>query len=235
MGLIDIHGSQIIDLSQTIEEGIPVPIGFPGPTFEMHLSQKKGDVSNVEILRMGLHAGTHCDAPYHFFSDLQTIDELPPDTFIGSAIVVNLSHLEGSIPIDYKDLKNWEIKSGETILPGDGVLLFTGNSKNWKVGNEGSSYWKNGWPYLNSSAVEYLASKPIRWIGVESFDPDWVDLNDLSTAAFLTHRGFLPKGIYIIENLTNLDKIPTIRCSIIALPLKIKHGSGSPLRVIAIV
>ena len=235
MSVIDIHGTRVIDLTQRIETDIPVPVGFPGPVFETYLSQEKGDVANVEILWMGMHAGTHCDAPYHFFSDLPTIDELPPEIFIGPAIVVDVSHLEGAVQIEYEDFKNWELKSGETIQPGDGVLLFTGNSKNWGLGKEASKYWENGWPYLSPSAVEYLSSKPIRWIGVESFDPDWVDLNDLSTATFPTHRGFLPKGIYIIENLTNLDKIPKIRCSVIALPLKIKQGSGSPLRVIAIV
>ena len=83
--------------------------------------------------------------------------------------------------------------------------------------------------------MDYLAEKPIRAVGVESFDPDWVNPEDLTTAAFPTHRTFLPRGIYIIENLTNLDKIPAARCHIIALPLKLKGCSGSPVRVIAIV
>ncbi len=70
---------------------------------------------------------------------------------------------------------------------------------------------------------------------MESFDPDWVDPHDLSTAAFPTHRTLLPRGICILENLTNLDQIPAPRCPLIALPLKLKGCSGSPVRAIAIV
>lgn len=83
--------------------------------------------------------------------------------------------------------------------------------------------------------MDHLALKPVRAIGVESFDPDWVDLNDLASAGFRTHRTFLPKGILVIENLSNLEQIPGTRCHIIALPLKIKGASGSPVRVVAIV
>lgn len=66
-------------------------------------------------------------------------------------------------------------------------------------------------------------------------DLDLIDPYDLSTSEFIGHRTFLPNGIYIIENLKNLEKIGKPRCSIIASPLKIKGATGSPVRVIAIV
>ena len=140
-----------------------------------------------------------------------------------------------SVAIEAEDLWRWESAAGETIRPGDIVLLHTGHSKHWLLGEDAPAYWENGWPHLARSAVDYLASKPIRAIGVESFDPDWVDLDDLASARFPTHRTFLPKGILVIENLTNLDRIPGTRCQIIALPLKIKGASGSPVRVVAVV
>ena len=68
--------------------------------------------------------------------------------------------------------------------------------------------------------MDYLVSRPIRAIGVESFDPDWVELDDLKSAEFPTHRTFLPKGILVIENLTNLDQIPGARCYVIALEVR---------------
>ena len=235
MSQINIQGSQVIDLSQTLEVGIPVPVGFPGPEFETFLSQKKGDVANVELLKISLHTATHCDAPFHFFSGLRCVDELPPDCLIGPAIVVDMTDKQGNLALEAEDIEQWEATVGEAIRPNDIVLLHTGHSQNWKVGSEAVDYWENGWPHLARSAVDYLAAKPIKAIGVESFDPDWVDLNDLASAEFPAHRTFLPKGIFIIENLTNLDKIPEPRCQIIALPLKIKGASGSPVRVIAIV
>ena len=235
MGAINLKGSRVIDLSQAIEPGIPVPVGFPGPQFEMFLSQQDGDVANVEMLQMTLNTATHCDAPYHFFSNLKRIDEIEPDYLIGPAVVVDLTTKSGSEPIEVEDFLRWEACTNESIQPDDIVLLHSGHSNNWKLDQDANAYWENGWPYLTREAIEYLVSKSIRAVGVESFDPDWVNPNDLSSAEFPTHRTFLPKGIMIIENLTNLDKIPSTRCQIIALPLKLKGCSGSPLRVIALV
>jgi kynurenine formamidase len=192
-------------------------------------------VANVELVQISVHASTHCDAPYHFFSNLRSVDELPPGCLIGPAVVVDMTHLQGSVPIGAQDLQRWEFDSSVSIDVGDIVLVHTGHSQNWSSGDTGSAYWQDGWPYLTSDAADYLASKPIRAIGVESLDPDWVDLGDLSSAQFTAHRTFLPRGILIIENLTNLDQIPCPRCQIIALPLKLKGCSGSPVRVVAVV
>jgi len=208
---------------------------MPGPDFEVFRSQERGDVANVELVTMSVHASTHCDAPFHFFSELRTVDELPAACLIGPAVVVDMTHKRGSVPIEAEDLQQWESESRETIRAGDAVLLHTGHSRNWRVGESASVYWEDGWPYLTVGAVNYLASKPIRAIGVETFDPDWVDLDNLSSAQFPAHRTFLPRGILVIENLTNLDQIPGPRCQIIALPLKLRGCSGSPVRVVAVV
>lgn len=235
MAKIEIKGNRVIDLSQTVEPDMPIPVGFPGPQFEMFLSQKEGKVANVEILKMSVHTGTHLDAPYHFFSELARVDDLPADAVMGPAIVVDMSQKIGGVPIEAADLKQWEAAVDEEIQADDIVLLRTGHSQNWRLGKEASAYWEKGWPYLTRSAAEYLAAKPIRAVGVESFDPDWVDPYNLASAEFPTHRAFLPKGILILENLTNLDKIPGRRCYVIALPLKLKGCSGSPVRVVAVV
>jgi len=235
MANISITGSRIIDLSQTIEPGIPLPVGFPSPEIDFFVSQSKGDVINVEKVAMGMHCATHMDAPYHFFKDLQTVDQVPPDCLIGPAVVVDLTNKIGCVPIEAEDIQNWEDKTGIKINAGDGVLLRTDHSKKWKLGDAGDDFWKHGWPYLTRSAVDYLVEKQIRMIGVESMDLDHVDPFDLSKAEFPAHRTFLPKGIYIVENLTNLDLIPGSRCQLIAVPLKFKGASGSPVRVLAVI
>jgi arylformamidase len=235
MPKIDVRGTRVIDLSQPIAADIPVPPAFAPPELRTIASQVQGSVSNVEQLTLILHEGTHVDAPYHFFSDLPTVDELPPDCLIGPAVVVDLTDRRGDVAIEARDIKQWETAVGEAIRPGDTVLLHTGHSRHWQAGESGRAYWANGWPHLARSAVEYLAAKPIKAIGVETFDPDRVDLDDMASAEFLTHRTFLPRGILVIENLTCLDQIPAVRCQIIALPLKIAGASGSPVRVIAVV
>lgn len=208
MPTIDISGDTVIDLSQPIESGIPVPVGFPGPEMDVFLSQEKGDVANVEILRLGLHTSTHCDAPFHFFSHLRHVDELPPDCLIGNAVVVDLTAFSGSVAVKDTDFEAWEKESGETIREGDIVLLHTAHDRKWATGEDASGYWEGGWPHLEKSAADLLVERKIKAVGVESFDPDWVDLNDLSSATFPSHRTFLPAGIFIVENLTNIDRIP---------------------------
>lgn len=233
---INIKGTRVIDLSQTLEPDIPKPIGFPDPKSEFFSSIAEGKVINAEKLSFCPHSGTHIDAPYHFFNDLITIDEMPPECILGPAVVIDLRYKKhGFDPIERSEIEEWEKNNGETIRKGDAVLLMTGFSKLWKKGKEGEKFLTNGWPYITKSVADYFVEKSIRLIGVESMDLDLIDPYDLAKAEFIGHKTFLSKGIYIIENLTNLDKIGSTRCSIIATPLKIKGGTGSPIRLIAIV
>ena len=229
------HSSRVIDLSQSLGPGIPVFPGFPDPRFESMLAQSRGDVANVEILHFVPHSGTHMDAPYHFFSNLSHVDELPIDCLIGAAIVVDLSAKKGRVAIEAADIQAWEKAAGQSIQAGDIVLLRTDHSKTWHLGAQGDAFWKNGWPYLALSAVEYLAGKAIKALGVETFSPDM----ELPAEGVLvdrsSHHTFLPKGILVMECLAHLDQIPAPRCMVIALPLKLAGGSGSPVRVVAIV
>jgi len=175
------------------------------------------------------------DAPYHFFSALRPVDELPIDALIGPGIVVDLSAKKGCVAIQAEDIRTWEAASGERIQPGDIVLLRTDHYRTWKLGPQGEAFWKNGWPYLAPSAVEYLAGKQIKALGVETFSPDMELPQEGLPVDRSSHHTFLPKGILVMECLAHLDEIPTPRCLVIALPLKLAGGSGSPVRVVAVV
>jgi kynurenine formamidase len=231
--------TRVIDLSQSLGPGIPVFPGFPDPRFETMLSQARGDVANVEILHFVPHSGTHMDAPYHFFSSLRHVDELPIDCLIGPGIVVDLSSKKGCVAIQPTDIQVWESASSQSIQAGDIVLLRTDHYRTWKLGPQGEAFWKNGWPYLDRSAVEYLAGKNIKALGVETFSPDMELPQDGAPSGALversSHHTFLPKGILVMECLAHLDEIPSPRCLVIALPLKLAGGSGSPVRVVAVV
>lgn len=232
----ELRGDRMIDLSQTLEPDIPKPAGFPDPKLELVRTIASGDVVNVDKITLGLHSGTHIDAPMHFIEGAGSIETLEPDCVIGPAVVVDLRHKKAGDAIERADIEAWEAESGESIRAGDAVLLMTDFSKLWKTGPEGEAFLTTVWPYVTGSFVEYMVEKKIRLVGVESMDLDHVvDPFDLSTSEFVAHRTFLPKGINIVENLTNLDKIDASRCFIVATPLKIKGGTGSPLRVVAIV
>lgn len=114
---------RVIDISQTPGPGIPVYPGFPAPRFEMIYSQQTGKDANVELIQFVPHSGTHMDVPYDFSSQMRRVDELPADCLIGPAVVVDLSAKKGSAALEAEDIQRWEQSPGESIQPGDIVLL----------------------------------------------------------------------------------------------------------------
>lgn len=227
--MINIQGEKIIDLSHSVEPGIPVMPGFPDPKVDWLFRRENGSVFNAEVLTICPHTSTHIDAPWHFFEEGKKIDEIPVDSIIGPAIIVDFQNKEGDVPISAAEIKKWEIDNDEYIKEGDAVLITTGHDKKWGLGSEGENFWKNGWPYITEDAAEYLAEKKIRLIGMEPMAIDGINAKDEA------HLVLLPKGIFIIENLTNLDKIGQKRCDLIATVLKVTGGTGCPVRVLAVI
>ena len=132
----EIVGEKVIDLSQTLEPGIPAPVGFPDPAIEFFKRMDRGDVINVEKISFCPHSGTHIDAPYHFIKDGITVEQIDPGVIAGSAVVVDLRHKEDGAPIEKSDVVEWEEKTGESIQEGDAVLLMTGFSRYWELNDK---------------------------------------------------------------------------------------------------
>ena len=103
--MIELKGEHVVDLSQTIEKDIPGPVGFPNPQLNFFREISKGDVINVESIEMGLHCCTHIDAPYHFINDGLTIEKVVPECILGTAVIVDLRHLKGSVPIEAEEVQ----------------------------------------------------------------------------------------------------------------------------------
>lgn len=231
----ELCGDRIVDLSQMLEPGIPKPVGFPDPELTLFRSMADGNVINTERITFCPHTGTHIDAPIHFIKDGESVETMPPDCVLGPAVVVDLRHKRGSVPIERADIEAWEKKTGETVKPGDALLLWTDFSRYWKTGPEGDKFVTESWPYVTRSLVDFVMERRVRLVGVESMDLDLVDPFDLTTSEFVGHRNFLSNGVRIVENLANMEQIGATRCFLIATPLKIKGATGSPLRVLALV
>ena len=187
------------------------------------------------------HGGTHIDAPIHFSKNGQTVDEIPLDNLIGEAIKIDVSKKALNNPdyqISIDDFTNWEKTAQIQIPDGSIVLLQTGFSKYYpdKVKYLGTD--KRGeeaikllhFPGLSAEAAEWLVkNRNIHAIGIDTPSIDYGQ-----SQYFKSHVTLLSQNIPIFENLTNLDKLPEKKFKIIALPMKIKGGSGAPLRIVAI-
>ena len=193
------------------------------------------------ILKTAEHGGTHIDAPIHFAANAQTVDEIPLHKLVGSAIMIDVSSKAMNDPdylISIDDLTGWEKEQQMQIPEASIVLLQTGYSsfypdreKYMGTAERGEAAVKKlHFPGLSPEAAQWLVDKRhIHAIGLDTPSIDYGQSRD-----FRSHVILLSKNIPAFENLTNLDQLPAIGFEVIALPMKIKGGSGAPLRIIAL-
>jgi kynurenine formamidase len=191
--------------------------------------------------RAAEHGGTHLDAPVHFARGRHSADEIPLEQLLGTAIVIDVTRqCEGNrdYRITTQDFLNWERRNGR-IGAGTIVLLRTGFGKYYPdrkryLGTDErgqSAVPKLHFPGLHPDAARWLVTnRSIKAIGLDTASIDYGQ-----STKFESHQILFDKNIPAFENVANLDKLPTRGFSIIALPMKIKKGSGGPLRIIAIV
>lgn len=201
----------------------------------------KGYYYSANNIATAEHGGTHIDAPIHFSKGGQTVDEIPLEKLIGKAIKIDVSLKALNNPdyqISVEDFTNWEKKENIQIPDGSIVLLQTGFSKYYpdKVKYLGTDERGEDavkllhFPGLSAQAAEWLVeNRNINAIGIDTPSIDYGQ-----SQYFKSHVILLSQNIPAFENLTNLDQIPEKEFEIIALPMKIKGGSGGPLRIIAV-
>lgn len=187
------------------------------------------------------HGGTHVDAPIHFARGGKTVDQIPLAQLIAPAVKVDVSEkamANRDYQIGVEDFNAWESRHGK-IPEGSIVLLQTGYGQYWpdrlkylgtdKRGTEGVAALH--FPGLYPEAAKWLInSRKVNAIGIDTASIDYGQ-----SQAFGSHVELMGQSAPVFENVANLDKMPTTGAHVIALPMKIKGGSGSPLRIIAFV
>ena len=185
------------------------------------------------------HGGTHLDSPVHFAKGHYTVDELPLERLMGPAIVIDVTAQCAKNPdylVSVADFENWEKRNGK-IAPGMIVLLRTGFGKFYPdrqkyLGTEergAAAVAKLHFPGLDPATARWLTqNRSIKAIGLDTASIDYGQ-----STLFESHRILFEKNIPAFENVANLDQLPAKGFSVMALPMKIKGGSGGPLRIIA--
>lgn len=227
--------ARIVDLTVSIENNMPAHKNMPRPVLLPWMTHEScaplnqgipGDPFTTPIEFMGLlnHVGTHVDAFYHLKPGGQTIDDMPLDLFMGKAVCFDLRHIPDLGDIDVADMEAAQHAAGIKV-DGHIVLLCTGlHARHYP---RDSVMHSN--PGLTAAATHWLADRGSRLHGVEgpSTDrPNW--------AEFPSHRASRDRGMTHVEWLCNLEQL--IGAGVFqfqAVPLKIKSGSGSPVRALA--
>jgi len=213
---------KIIDLTLTVSDEIPTFPGSPQPSF-IPWENVKEDGYNLELLFLSTHTGTHMDAPYHFLEKGAKIHEISLKKLVSEAVLIK-SKKKCDESITKIDIQKFEKKHGK-IASFSSVIFYTGWQKNLQ-----KKYYFTKNPGLSVSAAKYLASKKISLVGIDS--PS-IDVG--TDSKFSVHQIFAKKGMLIVENLANLDKIKSSKFHLVVLPLKMKNATGSPVRAIAFV
>ena len=213
---------KIIDLTLTVSDKIPTFPGSPQPNL-IPWENIKEDGYNLELLFLSSHTGTHMDAPYHFLEKGAKIHEISLKKLVSEAALIQSRKGSGE-SITKTDIQKFEKKSGK-IDGFSSVIFQTG----WQRNLQKKYYFTNN-PGLSVSAAKYLASKKISLVGIDS--PS-IDVG--TDSKFSVHQIFAKKGMLIVENLANLDKIKSSKFHLVVLPLKLKNATGSPVRAIAFV
>lgn len=208
----------IVDLSHEYANDMPVYPGLPSPAFH-DFAEVARDGYAMSEYRMLNHIGTHVDAPAHQIAGGETLDEIPLERLVADAVTVDLSGRPAG-EIGREELEPLLGDLGE----GDWLFLYSNNGRNW-----GSDAYWTGWSYPDAGASQALIERGIVGIGFDGPSADPVD-----TETFALHKAWLGAGRMILENLTNLDRLPA-RVQVVVAPLKVRAANGAPARVLAFV
>ena len=219
IGIGGLTMKKYLDLTHRIEQDMPVFPGDPPPEIREVTTLGK-DIYTVQSIRFNNHIGTHLDGPSHFIEGGMTVDEIPLESLIGRAVILDFTHKGKNDLITKEDLQAHEY----LIPPGSRVLIKTG----WDVNFTSEAYFEN-FPCLTREAAEYLVHISIRLLGTDTPSP-----SPLDDPGQTIHQSLLAAGIVILESLKNLSLIDRNQCQIIVLPLPIKDFSGAPCRVVAV-
>ncbi len=226
---------EIIDLSQEIFPGMPVFPGLPEVEITLHASHEQwegiteSDVVSpaVNRLALGEHTGTHVDALNHMARQYrgQSIDTMPLTMFYTEGLCLDLSQKGRRELIEPADLEQARSAAGLEIKPGDTVLLYTDHYRR----AFGTDDWHHG-PGVSIDTARWLGRQAIAAFGVETVSAGVVDVSNKEV-----HRICGELGFTHYENMINLYQlIGRGRFRFMGLPLKIRGGTGSPVRAIAV-
>lgn len=226
--------SKVVDLSHILGPNLPdFHVGNTTYEYKQLFSIAKDGYADGQFTTPE-HYGTHMDAPSHFYQNGQTIDQLPANKLILPGIVIDVRK-EVEANNDYR-LTVAKIQAFEkrTKIPQNSVvLLLTGWSARFGNAKSYRNADKNGtmhFPAFSGEAADYLINKKeVTALGVDTLSADYGLSKD-----YVVHKTALAKGVFLIENLNNLEQLPAKGTTIFLGPIRIKNGSGSPARILAL-
>ncbi|MDQ2992024.1 MAG: cyclase family protein [Candidatus Eremiobacteraeota bacterium] len=172
---------------------------------------------NKEIVTMSTHTGTHCDAPFHFFEDGQTIDDVPLETYVGPAAILDLREKQPGSSIQRADIA----RVADRIEPGDIALLNTGGGRR----RANTKEFLTQYVYLEGEAAQFLVDRGVKGVGIDAVSLGGYDDPRKAGPA---HKALLGNGKFIVEELYFPDEVMDGRKRLFcAAPVKLRGCGGA--------
>jgi arylformamidase len=207
---------KILDISVPIKNGMPLYPGDPILSVERTADVSRGDPYTTTRISLGVHTGTHVDAPAHFIRGGRTIEQLQLNVLIGPARLVDLSAAEGEIT--GRVLQAADLPEGT-----DRILLKTRNSALW-----GNPVFRQDYVALTADGAQWLVDRGVRLVGI-----DYLSVEAFGSTDFAAHHILLDEGIIILEGV-NLEHTAPGVYQLICLPLRMEGAEGAPARAVLI-
>ncbi len=207
---------KIYDVSVPINQNMVIWPGDPSVKIERVIKIEEGESSNITYLNIGLHTGTHIDAPYHFIENGAKIDDIPLDTLIGPVQVIEVPDKYSAVNAEFlmeSDLSNQYQR----------ILFKTNNSKSLDVNSD----FNKNFVAIDYSAAEYLVNIGCKLVGI-----DYLSIAPYDDIVRV-HQLLLGAGIVLLEGL-NLEQVSAGIYQLYCLPLKLTGVEAALTRVILI-
>lgn len=241
--LLSLQQSRLVDLTHAFgNETIVWPTEQDIKLIVQHAEDMPGGYYYASNrLELPEHGGTHIDAPIHFSRGRQTLDQVPIERLVGSAVRIDVADQcagDRDYRIVIQDFKRWESTHGR--IPSHAiVLLHTGFGRLWPSRQQYLGTELRGsdgvqalhFPGLHPDAATWLVhEREVKAVGIDTASIDYG-----RSTRFETHVALLSNNVPVFENLADLSQLPEREFDVIALPMKIDGGTGGPLRIIAVV
>ncbi|HKW17239.1 MAG TPA: cyclase family protein [Terriglobales bacterium] len=227
----------VVDLTHALDETNPAYDQASAPLFRAKtVATIEKDHYFAREICLPEHFGTHLDAPAHFASGKWTVDQIPPERLIAPLVVIDVkNHVNGNpdYQISTDDISGWEKQHGR--IPETAVVIAdTGWESRWHSAREYRNADSKGvmhFPGYSLAAAKLLVEqRNVYALGIDTLSIDYGPSSD-----YPVHQYTLSHSLYHLENVANLARVPAGSATVISAPMKLAGGSGSPVRIFALV
>jgi kynurenine formamidase len=225
----DMQSPRVVDVTHTLNSHIPtwdLSCGFTSTIVWDYKNSTSEFKVRAQTFEMKASAGTHMDAPAHFFEGSTTIDNIEVEKLVVACIVIDTSaRMSEDYCVSLNDIKEFESKYGQ-IPTGSFVIFYTGWSQYWDNPKQYHNNYK--FPSVSVEVARYLVERNVVGIGVDTLSPD------SGGTEFYVHTTVLGAKKIIVENIAHAHLLPPVGATIMIMPLKIEGATESPVRLVAV-